>query len=310
MGGLVARLVIARLFQAVFVLFGVSLVVYFVLHLTGGDISAGMLPDWATEAEVAQFRRQMGLDLPVHEQYAHWISGVLQGDFGTSFRNDASAMELVAERFPATVRLALTAEALALVVAFPLGVLAALRRGSWWDRACMALALLGQSVPHFWLGLMLILIVAVNLRWLPVSGSEGPTYLILPALTLATAPLAQLARLVRSGTLEMLHQDFVRTARAKGLAERVVVSRHALRNALLPLITVIGLELGTLLNGSVVVESVFAWPGVGRVVVTALQQRDIPVVEAGVFLIAGLYITINLAVDLLYASLDPRVRYR
>ena len=305
-----ARLVIERLFQAVFVIFGVSLLVYFILHLTGGDIATGMLPDWATAAQVAKFRHDMGLDLPIHQQYLHWLSGVLRGDFGTSFRNDVAAIDLVMERFPATVRLALTAEAVALAIAFPLGILAALRRGSWWDRACMALALLGQSVPHFWLGLMLILVVAVNLRWLPVSGSEGPTYLILPALTLATAPLAQMARLVRSGTLEMLHQDFVRTARAKGLAESVVISRHALRNALLPLVTVIGLELGTLLNGSVVVESVFAWPGVGRVVVTALQQRDIPVVEAGVFLIAGLYIFINLGVDILYAAIDPRVRYR
>jgi peptide/nickel transport system permease protein len=305
----VLRLVVQRLAQAVFVVFGVSVLVYLILHLTGGDIAASMLPDWASASEVAKFRREMGLDLPVHEQYLHWLGGVVRGDFGTSFRNDAPAMQLVGERFPATARLALTAEAVALVVAFPLGVVAALRRGSWWDRACMALALLGQSVPHFWLGLMLILVVAVQLRWLPVSGSEGPTYLILPALTLATAPLAQLARLVRSGTLEMLHQDFVRTARAKGLAEHVVVSRHALRNALLPLVTVIGLELGTLLNGSVVVESVFAWPGVGRVVVTALQQRDIPVVEAGVFLIAGLYIAINLGVDILYAALDPRVRY-
>jgi peptide/nickel transport system permease protein len=304
-----ARLVLHRLFQAVFVIFGVSLLVYFILHLTGGDIAAGMLPDWATAAQVEQYRREMGLDLPIHEQYLHWLGGIVHGDFGTSFRNDQPAMQLVAERFPATVRLALTAEVIALLVAFPLGVLAALRRGSWWDRGCMALALLGQSVPHFWLGLMLILLVAVNLRWLPVSGSEGPSYLILPALTLATAPPAQLARLVRSGTLEMLHRDFVRTARAKGLAESVVVSRHALRNALLPLVTVMGLELGTLLNGSVVVESVFAWPGVGRVVVTALQQRDIPVVEAGVFLIAGLYILINLGVDLLYAALDPRVRY-
>ena len=305
-----ARLVLERLVQAIFVVFGVSLVVYVVLHVTGGDIAATMLPDWATASQVAQFRRQLGLDLPVHEQYLHWVAGVLRGDFGSSFRNDLPAMQLVMERFPATARLALTAEAVALGIAFPLGVLAALRRGSWWDRACMALALLGQSVPHFWLGLMLILIVAVNLRWLPVSGNEGPSYLILPALTLATAPLAQMARLVRSGTLEMLHQDFVRTARAKGLAESVVVSRHALRNALLPLVTVIGLELGTLLNGSVVVETVFAWPGVGRVVVTALQQRDIPVVEAGVFLIAGVYITINLGVDILYAAIDPRVRYR
>jgi ABC-type dipeptide/oligopeptide/nickel transport system permease component len=157
---------------------------------------------------------------------------------------------------------------------------------------------------------MLILVVAVQLRWLPVSGTGGVEYLVLPAVTLATAPLAQLARLVRSGMLEVLHQDFVRTAHAKGLRELTVVSRHALRNALLPLVTVIGLELGTLLNGSVVVENVFAWPGAGRVLVTALQQRDIPVVEAGVFLIAGLYIVINLGVDILYATLDPRVRYR
>jgi ABC-type dipeptide/oligopeptide/nickel transport system permease component len=305
-----AQFIFQRLFQAIFVIFGVSLLVYLVLHLTGGDIAAGMLPDWATADEVAHFRQAMGLDLPIHEQYLQWLGGVLHGDFGTSFRNDAPAMELVIERFPATVRLALLAEALALVVAFPLGVLAALRRGSWWDRACMVLALAGQSVPHFWLGLMLILVVAVQLRWLPVSGSAGPENLILPALTLAVTPLAQLARLVRSGMLEVLHQDFVRTARAKGLAERLVVSRHALRNALLPLVTVIGLELGTLLNGSVVVENVFAWPGAGRVLVTALQQRDIPVVEAGVFLIAGLYIVINLGVDILYAALDPRVSYR
>jgi peptide/nickel transport system permease protein len=196
-----------------------------------------------------------------------------------------------------------------MLVAFPLGILAAVRRGSWWDRGCMALALLGQSVPHFWLGLMLILLVAVQLRVLPVSGREGPEYLILPALTLATGPLAQLARLVRSGMLEMLGQDFVRTARAKGLAQGIVLTRHALRNALLPLITVIGLELGALLNGSVIIESVFAWPGVGRVLITALQQRDIPVVEAGVALIAGIYIGLNLLVDLLYAFVDPRVRY-
>jgi peptide/nickel transport system permease protein len=305
-----AQLILERLFQAIFVVLGVSLLVYLILHLTGGDIAAGMLPDWATAEEVAHFRLAMGLDLPVHEQYLHWLGGVLHGDFGTSFRNDAPAMELVLERIPATMRLALTAEAIALAIAFPLGVLAAVRRGSWWDRACMLLALAGQSVPHFWLGLMLILVVAVQLRWLPVSGTGGVEYLVLPAVTLATAPLAQLARLVRSGMLEVLHQDFVRTARAKGLAERTVLSRHALRNALLPLVTVIGLELGTLLNGSVVVENVFAWPGAGRVLVTALQQRDIPVVEAGVFLIAGLYIVINLGVDILYATLDPRVRYR
>ena len=304
------RLIVARLYQAVFVGFGVSAVVFFVIHLTGGDIAASMLPDWATAEQVTQFRHEMGLDLPVYEQYLHWLGGVLHGDFGSSFRNDLPAMELIAERIPATAQLATLAEVVALIVAFPLGILAAVHRGSWWDRACMALALLGQSVPHFWLGLMLILVVAVQARLLPVSGRDTATSVILPALTLATGPLAQLARLARSGMLEMLGQDFVRTARSKGLAERVVISRHALRNALLPLVTVVGLELGALLNGSVVVESVFAWPGVGRALVTALQQRDIPVVEAGVFVIAGVYITVNLLVDLMYAVIDPRVRYR
>jgi ABC-type dipeptide/oligopeptide/nickel transport system permease component len=303
------RLIVARLYQAVFVLLGASLVVYFLLHWTGGDIAAAMLPDWATTDQVREYRRKLGLDLPIHQQYLQWLGGALRGDFGVSFRNDLPAMDLILERFPATIQLALTAQVIAIVVAFPLGILAAVRRGSWWDRACMGLALLGQSMPNFWLGLMLILIVAVQLRWLPVSGREGPEYLILPALTLATGPLAQLARLVRSGMLEMLSQDFVRTARAKGLSSQVVLVQHALRNALLPLVTVIGLELGSLLNGSVVVEAVFAWPGVGRVLITALQQRDIPVVEAGVFLIAGIYIALNLAVDILYAVIDPRVRY-
>jgi peptide/nickel transport system permease protein len=303
------HLVVARLFQAVFVVFGVSAVVFLVLHLTGGDIAAGMLPDWATAEQAAQFRHEMGLDLPIHEQYLHWLGRVLHGDFGESFRNDLPAMQLIMERIPATAQLATVAELFALCVAFPLGILAAVHRGSWWDRVCMALALVGQSVPHFWLGLMLILVVAVQARWLPVSGRDSASSVILPALTLATGPLAQMARLARSGMLEMLGQDFVRTARGKGLAERVVISRHALRNALLPLITVLGLELGALLNGSVVVETVFAWPGVGRVLVTALQQRDIPVVEAAVFVIAGVYIAVNLIVDLLYAAIDPRVRY-
>jgi ABC-type dipeptide/oligopeptide/nickel transport system permease component len=307
--GSMLSLVAARLYQAVFVLVGVSAVVFLLLHVTGGDIAANMLPDWATAEQVSQFRHEMGLDLPVYQQYVHWLAGVLHGDFGSSFRNDLPAMDLVTERIPATAQLASVAEMMALSVAFPLGILAAVHRGSWWDRACMTLALVGQSVPHFWLGLMLILVLGVEVRWLPVSGRDTPSSVILPALTLATGPLAQMARLVRSGMLEMLGQDFVRTARAKGLAERIVVSRHALRNALLPLVTVVGLELGALLNGSIVVESVFAWPGVGRVLVAALQQRDIPVVEAGVFVIAGLYILINLAVDLAYAAIDPRVRY-
>lgn len=305
-----SRIITQRLIQAAFVVVGASLVVFLLLHYTSGDIVLSMLPDYATDAQRADYRRKLGLDLPLPAQYANWLGSAVRGDFGMSFRNDLPAMELVLERFPATVQLASTALAVALVVAFPLGILAAVRRGSWWDRGCMALALAGQSMPGFWLGLMLILVVAVELRWLPVSGREGPSYLILPALTLAASPVAQFARLVRSCMLEVLGQDFVRTARAKGLRERSVLTGHALRAALLPLVTVIGLELGALLNGSVVVESVFAWPGIGRTLIAGLQQRDIPVVEAGVLLVSVLYIGINLAVDLLYAALDPRVRYR
>ncbi|MCC7368705.1 MAG: ABC transporter permease [Chloroflexi bacterium] len=305
-----SRIIAQRLIQACFVVVGASLVVFMLLHYTGGDIVLTMLPDWATEEQRADYRRKLGLDLPLPVQYLNWLGAAAGGDFGMSFRNDMPAMDLVVERFPATMQLAATALLVALVVAFPLGILAAVRRGSWWDRACMGLALVGQSIPGFWLGLMLILVVAVELRWLPVSGRQGPEYLILPALTLATGPLAQFARLVRSCMLEMLAQDFVRTARAKGLRERTVLVGHALRAALLPLVTVIGLEMGALLNGSVVVESVFAWPGIGRTLIAALEQRDIPVVEAGVLLVSVIYIGINLVVDLLYAFLDPRVRYR
>ena len=305
-----SRIITQRLIQAAFVVVGASLVVFLLLHYTSGDIVLSMLPDYATDEQRAEYRRKLGLDLPLPAQYANWLMSAATGDFGMSYRNDLPAMELVLERFPATVQLASTSLLLALACAFPLGILAAVRRGSWWDRACMTLALVGQSIPGFWLGLMLILVVAVELRWLPVSGREGPSYLILPALTLAAHPLAQFARLVRSCMLEVLGQDFVRTARAKGLRERSVLTGHALRAALLPLVTVIGLELGALLNGSVVVESVFAWPGIGRTLIAGLQQRDIPVVEAGVLLVSVLYIAINLAVDLLYATLDPRVRYR
>lgn len=304
------RVMIQRLYQAVFVLLGASLVVFVLLHLTGGDIARSLInSDSATEAQIDRLRSQLALDLPIHEQYWKWITGVVQGDFGQSFRSGMPAMALVLERFPATVQLAVTAQLIAIALACPLGILAAVRRGSWWDRLSMSLALLGQSMPNFWLGLMLVLIVAVELRLLPVSGRESPQHLILPAITLAVAPLALLARLVRSGMLEILNQDYVRTAHAKGLPGRTVLTRHGLRNALLPLVTVIGLEFGSLLNGSVVIENVFAWPGVGQLLVSALHQRDIPVVEAGVFLVAAVYVGINLAVDLLYAYIDPRVRY-
>ena len=288
---------------------GATLIVFGLLHFTGGNIARSLLPEWATDAQIAEFESKLGLDLPLHLQYFRWLGNVAQGDFGASLQSGLPAMELILERLPATIQLAVTATVLAVLVAFPLGTLAAIRRGSIWDRACMTLAVIGQSIPEFWLGLMLILLISVEAGWLPVSGRHEPASIILPALTLATGPIAIQSRLVRSGMIEVLGQDYVRTARAKGLKERIVIYRHAMRNALLPLVTIIGLEIGSLLNGSVIVEAVFAWPGVGRLLVDSLQRRDIPVVEAGVLLVAVIYVGLNLIVDILYGWIDPRVRY-
>jgi peptide/nickel transport system permease protein len=303
------QLVFRRLYQACFVLIGTTMIVFALLHLTGGSIARSLLPEWSTEEQIADFEAKLGLDRPIPEQYMMWLGGVLRGDFGNSFTTGLPAMDIIMERLPNTIQLALVAQLIAILVAFPLGMLAALKRGSIWDRISMGFALLGQSMPHFWLGLMLILIVSVRLGWLPVSGKETPQSIILPAITLATGPIAILSRLVRSGMIEVMGHDYVRTARAKGLSEGRVLNGHAMRNALLPLITVIGLEIGSLLNGSVVIEAVFAWPGIGRLLVESLQRRDIPVVEAGVLLVAVMYVGLNLIVDVLYGWVDPRVRY-
>lgn len=305
-------LAIQRLVQSAFVLFGASLIVFLLVHQSaGGDIAAGLINvDTATPAQIAALRHKLGLDQPIYLQYIHWVWGIVRGDFGNSFQTGLPAMPMVLQRFPATVELAIAAELIALVVAVPLGVVAAVRRGSIWDRACMTLALLGQSMPNFWLALMLILLFAVTLEWLPVSGRDSPLSIILPAVTLSVAPLASFARLVRSGMLEILGQDYIRTARAKGLSEGMVINKHALRNALLPFVTIVGLELGTLLNGAVIIETVSAWPGIGFLLVQALEARDIPVIEVGVLLVAVIYVVLNLAVDLLYLRIDPRISVR
>jgi peptide/nickel transport system permease protein len=305
-----ARLIGERIAQAVFVLLGASVIVFLLIHETGGDIAGGLVRDTATAAQVATLRHKLGLDQPIYIQYLQWAWRMLHADFGNSFTTGFPALPMVLARFPATVELAVAAEAIALVLAVPLGVLAAVHRASWWDRACMSLALLGQSIPNFWLALMLILVFAVTLQWLPVSGRDTPLSIVLPAITLSVAPLAQFARLVRSGMLEILGQDYVRTARAKGLAESVVINKHALRNALLPFVTIVGLELGSLLNGAVIIETVSAWPGIGYLLVRALEARDIPVIEVGVLLVATIYVVLNLAVDLLYIKIDPRIRVR
>ncbi len=305
-----AQYVIRRLWQSVFVVFGVVTVVFFVLQLTGDPVRI-MLGETASEEDIQNVRSRMGLDRPVHEQYVSFLVKAVQGDFGESIRQRGQpAMGIVMSRYPATLRLACMALALSVVLAMIFGVVSAVRRYSLADNVVMSLALIGQSVPNFWLGIMLILIMAVQLGWFPSQGfGDGNLkYLVLPTITLAAPGLARLTRLVRSGMLEIMNQDYVRTARAKGLQDRQVIFGHALKNAAIPLVTVIGLDMGALLGGAVVTEQIFAWPGVGLEVIMAINGRDFPVVQAAVFVVAVSFVLINLIVDLLYTWLDPRVR--
>lgn len=302
------RLILERLAHAVFVVFGVSLIAFFLIHLTG-DPATLLLPLDATPEDRAQFRRVMGFDRPLPIQYLDFLGRAVQGDFGNSLRFQQPAMALVLERLPATAQLAGVALGIALLVGVPTGLLAGMRRGSAFDRAAMVVALAGQCLPSFWLALMLILVFGVGLRLAPVSGAGTPAHLVLPGLTLSFYTMALVARLLRSNMLDVMGSDYIRTARAKGLSERLVVLRHALKNAAIPVVTVLGLSTGYLLGGAVIVEQVFAYPGMGRLVYQAISNRDVTVVQAFVVLIALVILTINLVVDLLYALLDPRVRY-
>jgi peptide/nickel transport system permease protein len=303
----VRAFVFRRLIQAIAVIVGVTLVTFLLLHLTGDPVGM-MLPADATEAERARIIRLFGFDRPLPLQFIRFAAGAVRGDFGTSIRQGESALALVVERLPATLELTLAAMAIAVLVALPAGIVSAARRGSLLDQGAMLVALIGQSVPNFWLGIMLILLFAVSLGWLPPFGRGGLANLVLPALTLSMYSMARTARLIRSGMLEVLSQDYIRTAHAKGLSERRVLLRHALKNALIPAVTVLGLDLAHLLGGAVITETIFAWPGVGRLIVSAIYARDYPIVQAGVFVVAIGYTGINLLVDMLYAWLNPRVR--
>ncbi len=296
-----------RLAQSLIVLLGISIVVFVILHLTG-DPTLLMLPPDASAEEVARFRRAMGFDDPLPLQYWRFLRGVLQGNFGNSLRHDEPALALVFERMPATLELTAVALGVALVLAIPAGIVSALSRNTALDYVSTVTALVGQAMPTFWLGIMLILVFSVGLQMLPSSGRGGLTHLILPAVTLGLFTSARTMRLTRSALLEVLGQDYVRTARAKGVAERGVVWKHALRNAAIPVITIVGLELGTLLGGAVITETIFAWPGVGRLSVQAIYNRDYPLVQASVFVLASIFVLVNLAVDLVYTYLDPRIR--
>ena len=301
--------ILRRVAQSALTLLGVSVLVFVILRVLPGDPARMLLPDGAPESAVAELNRQLGLREPFIVQYGLFLKSVAHGDFGQSFQYRAPALRVVLERLPATIQLTLAAMLITIAAGVSLGIFTAVRRGTRYDVAGTIVAVLGQSLPNFWLGIMLILLFGVALRWLPTSGFSGWTSLVLPAVTLAAFPMALVARLTRSSMLEILHRDYIRTGRAKGLAEGNVVFRHALRNAAIPVLTVIGLQIGALLGGAVITESVFAWPGMGKLIVDAIFFRDFPVVQTVLILSATVFVVINLVVDLLYTVIDPRIRY-
>jgi peptide/nickel transport system permease protein len=299
--------VLSRLGQTALVVF-LSLTAVFGLVRLSGDPVLLFMPTDIQAKDVDEFRRRLGFDDPLAVQYGRFLAGAARGDFGQSLRYQRDALGLVLERLPATLLLAASAVALTLVIAIPLGVLSAVRRDTLIDHAATLAAVLGQAVPGFWLGLMLIYVFAVQLRWLPTGGTGGLAHLVMPATVLAAFFAARIARLTRSTVLEALGEEYVLTARAKGLGASRVIGKHALRNAAIPVLTLAGLEIGQLLGGAVITETIFAWPGLGRLTVQALLNRDFPVVLAAVFVTSVTYTLINLTVDLAYGWLDPRVR--
>jgi len=298
---------VQRLAWALVLLVVTTLAVFVVVHLSGDPTALYVGPE-GTRADYELVRAALGFDRPLPEQYGRFLARAVRADFGRSLRHQQPTLPLVLERFPATLKLALVAMALAVLLAVPLGILSALRRNSILDSCAMTFALSGQCMPTFWLGILLILVFGVNLGWVPVYGGEGLRALALPAVTLGVWAMARTARITRSSMLEVLPQDFLRTARAKGISEWGVILRHGLRNGAIPIVTALGLELGNLLGGAVITEAVFAYPGIGRLAVEAVVNKDIPLLQAVVFTIATALILLNVAVDLLYMVLDPRVR--
>jgi peptide/nickel transport system permease protein len=296
-----------RLFRTLVSLWLVSTVVFVVMRLSGDPVPLLLPPD-APIAEMERVRRELGLDRPLPVQYGVFLANVVRGDFGRSIHFRQPAMDVARSYLHATFELGLVAFAVALAVAFPIGVLSAVRRNSLLDHATMGLALIGQSAPTFFIGILLILTLSLRLDLFPTSGRGDWRHLVLPALTLGAFTMASIARITRSAVLEVLRGDFVRTARAKGVAELWVVGKHTLRNAALPILTITGLQFGTLLGGAVVTETVFAWPGIGRLAITSIYNRDYPVVQSTVFIAAVLFIATNLVLDVLYGMLDPRAR--
>ncbi len=299
---------VKRMLYSVFVLLGVSFLSFALIFMTG-DPAAALLPLGTPPDQVESYRQQMGLDRNLMVQFADYIGKAARGDFGMSLRHREDAMALVIERVPATLMLGAAGLALTILVAVPLGLLAAIFKNSWIDYVARLVALLGQTMPSFWLAIMLIIIFSVNLKWLPISGATGWRNLLLPAIALASTPIGSLTRLLRSSMVEVLSQDYVRTARSKGLPQKIIILRHALRNALIPSVTLLSIQAGYIIGGAVVIETVFAYPGMGRLAVQAISNRDITVIQAFVLLQAAIIVAINVLLDLGYTLIDPRIRY-
>ena len=302
------RYTVKRLIQSIVVVLAVSTLAFVILRGVGDPARLLLSPE-GTREDLSTLRRVLGLDVPLYVQYVRFLGGIVRGDFGTSFTFGLPAFELVLQRMPATLLLTGAALAIAVPMGLVLGIISAVKQNTVYDNLATTLAVLGRATPNFWLAIMLILLFGVILRWLPPSGYGSLSHLIMPAIALGTGLAATIARLTRSSMLEVIRQDYVRTARAKGLRERNVLFRHAFRNALIPVITVVGLQTGTLLGGAIITETIFAWPGAGRLLVQSIYNYDYPVVQTSVFIIAATFVLINLVIDLLYGSIDPRIRY-
>ena len=301
--------IIRRLIFTIPIVFGVTIVVFSILHLAPGCPTTIMLGDHASPEAIEELRNRFGLDDPIPVQYFRWLSGIVRGDFGRSIHTRQLVLEMIWQRVPATVELTLAAMILSILIAIPVGIISATKQYSIFDHGSMVGALLGVSMPVFWQGLMMILIFGFFLGWVPISGRGTISHLLLPAITLGTSQAALIARLTRSSMLEVIRQDYITTARSKGLVERIVIIKHALKNALIPVVTIVALQLPVLFGGAVITETVFAWPGMGRLMVASIFTRDFPVVQAAVLIIAMFVILSNLLADILYIVLDPRIKY-
>src|ERR671912_797006 len=302
------RYLIRRLLLTIPVLLGVATLVFSLIHFIPGDPAQAMLGEGAAPEDIAQLRQRLGLDRPLLVQYGSFLQGLVRGDLGVSLRNDQPVLQQILERMPATAELAFASMAVAILIAIPLGIIAAVWRGTAIDHSAMTLSLVGISVPNFWLGPLLAIVFAVELGWLPVGGRGTLAHLVLPALTLGAALAAILARMTRASLLEELREPYVLAARAKGVSRSRAVLHHAFRNSLIPIVTILGLQFGVVLTGAVITETIFAWPGIGRLLIQSISFRDYPTVQGCVLLIAVTYVGVNLITDLTYGLLDPRIR--